>query len=304
MSTPVPASRLDLGERRRWIYGEAGPTFADIESLAAFGPQFGDDPEFCALLHDVARDAVTLDVDPRGYVGEADAAALIALIGREQLSARARVALLIGVLGPAVSAPPALADFAVREVERAILTAGRVEGWHVEALRAFCFAAKAGDAAHVDRAAAETLFDIAHATATADNDPAFADFFARAVGDYLLGAAFVVAPSREAELARERAMDARPTFGAYLSGLAGGWFGGRSPSVEQLADDIYAQENAETEARLAAAQDIDAGEAQWLIAHLARGGELSGPERRLLAFLREEGAAAPPEVAALIDRAA
>src|SRR5437763_484650 len=83
------------------------------------------------------------------------------------------------------SVPPALVAFAVREVERAVLTGRRgplgvehepgiVTAADVAALRLFCFAPTEGAACHVDRATAEALFDIAHATATGANDPAFA----------------------------------------------------------------------------------------------------------------------------------
>jgi hypothetical protein len=41
-----------------------------------------------------------------------------------------------------------------------------------------------------------------------------------------------------------------------------------------------------------------------VIAHLSRGGELTEAEKRLLAFLRDEAASAPPELTALYDKAA
>ncbi len=306
---------------RRSIYDKGAATRTDLAGLLALGGKAGDDPEFIALIADVARDVMTLDVDPRGYVSEDAADWLTAQLGDGSgLTCRAEFEVLKAVVAEAVSVPPSLVAFAVREVERAILTGrsgplggvdhepGVVTAEDVEALRAFCFAATAGEACHVDRASAEALFDIAHATATARNDPGFADFFAKAVGNYLLGAAFVVAPTRAEVLSLEREMDRRESFGGFLGGLAGGLLApeaadGRK-SVDQLAEERYYLENAETEARLDAAAKIDAGEAKWILAHLTRGGELSEAEKRLIGFLREEATAAPPEIAALFDRAA
>jgi hypothetical protein len=317
----TPAGGVDAAQLRQSIYDKGAATRADLAGLLSLSREARDDPDFIALLGEVAGDVMTVEVDPPGYVSESDADWLIAQLGDGSgLTCRAEFEALKSVLSHAVSAPPALAAFALREVERAILTgrrgavggaggeSGVVTAEDVEALRAVCYAPNAGAPLHVGRAAAEALFDIAHATATARNDPSFADFFARAVGNYLLGATFVAVPSREAALAEEREMDQRTTFGAFLSRLAGGLSApdaadGRK-SVDQLAEERYREENEATEARLNEAARIDAGEAKWILAHLARGGELSPAEMRLIAFLREEAIDAPPEIAALFDRAA
>jgi hypothetical protein len=317
----TPAGGVDAAQLRHAIYDKGAATRVDLAGLLALGREAGDDPAFLALLAEVAADVMTEAVDPVGYVSETDADWLVAQLGDGAgLTCRAEFEALKSVLGHAVSAPASLAAFGLREVERAILTGRRaavggvasepgiVTAEDVEALRAVCYAPTAGEPLHVGRAAAEALFDIAHATATARNDPAFPDFFARAVGNYLLGAAFVAAPAREAVLAEAREMDQRPSFGAFLSRLAGGLTApnaadGRK-SVEQLAEARYREENDETEARLEAAARIDAGEAKWVLAHLARGGELSPAEKRLIAFLRDESTGAPPEITALFDQAA
>jgi hypothetical protein len=308
MSSMVP----NAAELRGSIYGKGEATRIDLSALVALCPDMGDDPDYISLVAEVARDVMLGQSDPPGYISEDDADWLTARLGDGAgLSCRAQFETLKAVLGHAVSVPSSLVAFAVREIERAILTGRRsllggvepepgvVTAEDVEALRIVAFAPRAGAGPHVDRATAEALFDIAHATATAPNDPSFPEFFAKAVGNYLTGAAFVIAPKR-----REMAT---PGLADFLEGLAGGLL---SPglegakSVEQLAEERYAEVNAETEARLEAAADIDAGEAKWVLAHLARGGELCPAERRLLAFLREESAAAPAEITALFDNAA
>ena len=315
------AGSPDATALRRSIFEKGAATRSDLAGLIALGPQAGDDPEFIALVSDVAREVMIEDVDPRGYLTEDDADWLTAHLGDGGgLTCRAEFEVLRSVLTHAVSAPRSLSAFAMREIERAILTgrrgafggveheAGVVTAEDVEALRAICFAPTAGAPMHVDRAAAETLFDIAHATVTARNDPGFADFFAKAVGNYLLGAAFVAIATREQALAEEREIDQRSGFGAFLTALVGGLSApnaadGRK-TVDELTEERYHAENAETEARLAAASKIDAGEAKWVLAHLTRGGDLTDAEKRLIAFLRDESTAAPPEIVALFARAA
>jgi len=317
----MSAQGIDTAALRRSIYSKDKADRADLAELLRLGAQAGDDPDFLTLIADVARDALDLDVDPRGYVSDADAQWLIAQIGDGGgLTVKEEFETLKAVIAHAVSVPPALAAFAVREVERAILNGRRgpagvdhqkgvVTSADVEALRLFVFAPNAGAAMHVDRPTAEALFDIAHATAGANNDPEFADFFAKAVGNYLIGAVFLTPDSRDEELGLERELDRpAPSFGQFLSGLAGGLFSpgasdGRR-SVDALAHDIVFRENAETEDRLDAAASVDASEAQWILAHLTREGELTTAERRLLGFLRDEAASAPPEITALYAKAA
>ena len=219
------------------------------------------------------------------------------------------------------SVPPALIAFAVREVEKAILTGRRdamggvdhepgvVTREDVEALRAMAFAptprALAARRQSHGRGAVRHRPRDRDRRRTTPNSPTSSP---RRSAIIFSGAAFVAAPSRAEALAVEREMDERVGFGGFLNGLAGGLFApdaadGRK-SVDQLAEERYFVENAETEARLEAAAKIDAGEAKWILAHLTRGGELSAAEKRLIAFLRDEASAAPPEIAALFDRAA
>jgi hypothetical protein len=310
MPTTIPKA-ADL---RQSIYDKGAANRTDLVGLIALGPQMGDDPDYIDLVAEVARDVIVNDVDPSGFISDETADWLTDRLGDGGgLSCRAEFEVLKSVLSHALSAPPSLVAFAVREIERAILTGRRgplggvehepgvVTAEDVEALRVVAFAPTAGAACHVDRATAEALFDIAHATATARNDPAFAEFFARAVGNYLTGAVFVTALRPE---------NVAPPLGlaGFLKAMAGGLMDpnaadGRK-SVDQLAEERYAEENAETESRLEAAAKIDAGEAKWVLAHLTRGGELTPAERRLLGFLRDEASAAPPEIAALFERAA
>ncbi len=306
---------------RSAIYGNGDPTRADLEDLIACGRQAGSDPAFCVLIAEVATDVFVHQVDPEGYVSDADAGWLVArLSGGGGLSCAAEFEMLKGIFSHAVSVPLQLTKFAISEVKSAILTGRRdavggvdhepgvVTHDDVLTLRAMAFAPTQGSSLHVDRGTAEALFEIAHATATASNDPEFADFFARAVGNYLIGVAFLGTPDRADVLAHEAELDVKPTLAGFLAAMVG------VPSKEDLAnalestegveEDAYLNQNLETEARETDAERIGADKCDWVLAHLTRDGSLTEAEKRLLTFLKEEAASTTPELTALFAKAA
>ena len=312
----------EAGALRRQIYGDRDTRRGDFDMLLSHAAALGADPDFITLLCDVAVDVFLLQADPEYYLTDADAAHVIDILGRDGgIASVAEFAVLKALLGHAVDAPPTLASFALREIEKAILSgrrdalggqdhpAGVVMASDVEALRAILFAPSHGTMLHVTRESAEALFDIAHATAAADNAPEFADLFAQAIGNYLMGAAMLGAPSREETLAVERELD-RPADGflGFLSAMM------HAPTAQQVGDVLESVDgqvedregliNDANDLALEANVPVDAGEAQWVIAHLTRGGPLTAAERRLLAFLKEEAPSAPPELTALYDQAA
>jgi hypothetical protein len=309
----------DAREIRRAIYADGDPTRFDLDRLIAMGREEGADNEFAELLADIATDVMVRLADPAGYVTDEDAAWLIERLRSDGgLASAAEFGMLKSVVGHAVSVPSALTTFAVREVEKAILTGRRdtlggvdhepgvVTSGDVAALRAFAFAPAHGHSLHVDRAAAEALFDIAHATATADNAPEFLDFFAQAVGNYLTGVDFLGTPERSDVLHTEAELARPGGFGAFFAEVFS-----RKPNLSEIAktigDDVDETDralNQETASRLDKASHIERDTAKWVLAHLSRGGQLTAAERRLLAFLRDEAASAPPELTTLYDQAA
>ena len=320
MSALVNGGRVSTLVLRREIFGDhRDPSRADVQKLLTVGRAEGADPQFAELLAEVALDVFVTQVDPSGYITDADAAWLIErLAGGGGLACPAEFGLLETLLGHAVNVPSALTDFAIREVEKAILT-GRRDAFggqdrepvivtlsDVEALRALAFAPTRGHSMHVDRATAEALFDIAHATATADNAPEFVEFFARAIGNHLMGADFLGTPDASEVLSAESELAKPGGFGAFLSAVFQGPrdFRVAREAIGDAQEDEDRAFNAATDAQLDAASHIQPDAATWVIAHLTRGGELTAAERRLLAFLRDEAASAPPELEALYAQAA
>ena len=316
-----PAAVLDL---RRAIYAKSGVTRDDLTQLLARGREAGPDacPEYADLLAEAATDLMVRQADPPGYVAQGDADWLTGQLAEGGgLSCRAEFAMLVDVLRYAVSAPPSLGGFAVREVEKAILTGRRaatgqadhapgvVTPADVAALHSLVFAPVEGSSLHVSRELAEALFDIAHATAGAANDPGFDDLFAKAIGNYLMGLSFRWTPA--AAEAREHAQwaDHASRFADFFSKMVeqplARRFGGISEAtktVDQMDEQTFAAENAADALAIKQASAIAASDADWVIAHLTRVGQLTSAEQKLLGFLAQEASSMPPSLRALVEK--
>ena len=212
-------------------------------------------PDYAQLLCDIAIDLLVNQADPPEYVSAADADWLIAAVRARKLPVMVEFQLLTQVMHYAVSIPPALSAFCLAELEKVIIEgapdhpAGVIQPSDTEALREAVFATDEGSSQHVTRDEAEALFRIAHATAGRDNDPEFDGFFAKAVGNYLMGIAFHGTPSVADEQQLERFEDEKPAgFGGFLHSM----FSNLSmPSAEDL-ESIDARCNARIEAELQA----------------------------------------------------
>jgi len=312
-----PATLLtdeDVAQLRRDIYAKERVTRADFERVLAAGRGAGvaAPKDYAELLSDVAVDLFVWQVDPPKYVSQDDADWLAATLrAGAGLSDHAEVKMLVDVLRYAVSAPASLSAFAVREIEAAIVAghkaAGVVTHEDVEALRNVVYAGTDGSSLHVTRDEAEALFRIAHATTGAANDPSFDDFFARAVGNYLMGVAFHGAPDAAEELQKEQWLNTpppTPALGDLLAALSAGDVSLRSmldatKSVGEIDDERLRAQNAADALEAQRAVAIEPVEASWLFAHLAREGELTSAENRLIQFLAREAPALPPDLAAM-----
>jgi hypothetical protein len=316
LDTAVDAA--EVRELRRSIYSKPMVSRADLTSLLDMGRKAGADvpKDYGDLLADVATDLLVNQVDPPKYISSADANWLIEQVqAGGGLSCGAEFEMLLAVLRYAVSIPPALSSFAVREIEKAIVdghsaargadhAAGIVTPDDVEALRNAVFAATDGASLHVTRESAEALFRIAHATSGRDNDPGFGDLFAKAVGNYLMGIAFRWTPSVADETQKEKWLDEpAPALGGFLHSLLH-----LGKTDEQRLSETESQrvklENDADRAEIARRSDISSADADWVLAHLTRDGQLTQPEKKLLLFLKENAHSLPAALQRVTETAA
>jgi hypothetical protein len=309
---------------RRRLYAKDRVTRADLTELIRLGRNAGPavSTEYAALLAEAATDLLVRQADPSGYIGAADGDWLIGQItDRDGLSRQAETTMLVEVLRYAVSAPPKLTAFAVREVAQTILlrlggengcedrAAGKIAAVDVEALHSLVFAPTEGSSLHVTRESAEALFDIAHATAGVDDESGFDDLFAKAVGNYLMGVPFRWTPTAAEARDHEKWTDRPASFADFFSAMVEKplmqRFGGLSvetKTVDEASEQLFAEENAADAADIQNAAALSAGDTDWVIAHLTRNGPLSSAEQRLLEFLAREASSLPPPLRALIEK--
>ena len=292
---------------RRDIYGKERATKADLARLIDMNRTagVGASRAFVDLLNEVAADVLLNDVDPPKYIQPADADWLMARLSGG-LAGGAERDMLTHVIRNAVSVPPVLAAFAVGEIERGIVSASAdrapvgVSHHDIEALRVVVYAATEGSSLHVTRESAEALFRIADATAGAKNDPAFDAFFARAIGNYLMGIAFRwTLPAGESRRADDWLDAPAQGLGQFVKAMFD-----RDRLGDHDAETVDAAQNAADAQARAHAEKIDAAEADWLVARLHRDGVISEAEKSLLRFLGDESPTSAPALAALIDKAA
>lgn len=291
---------------RREIYADGAARKADLLRLIDMGRVAGGGaaPAFGDLMAEVARDVLVNQVDPPNYIQQVDADWLVARLAEDGgLASRAEYDMLTGVIRKAVSVPPSLAAFALAQIERAIISgaaehsAGVVSPEDLDALRTVVYAATRGSSLHVTRESAEALFRIADALVSA-SDPGFEEFFAKAIGNYLMGIAFRWTPSAEESRKADDWLDApNAGLGEFVAAMFDFSRLSREVDRDALQNAVDARDRAQ-------AERIDAHEADWLIARLYRDGAISAAEKRLLRFLRDESPSIAPALAALIETAA
>jgi hypothetical protein len=291
---------------RREIYADGAAKKTELLRLVAMERVAGGEASraFVDLLGDVACDVMLNAVDPPKYIQPGDAEWLVSVLSRGGgLANWTEYAALVRVIRDALFVPSSLAAFALAQIERAILAgaaghaAGVASDADIEALRSVVYATTEDGALHVTRQSAEALFRIADALAGV-SDPAFEEFFAKAIGNYLMGVALRGTPSAAQRRHVERWLDEpAPTLGDFVASMF---------DFDRLAADAGAPalEGAAPAAETARAEKIDAREAEWLIARLNRDGRISPAEKRLLRFLKAESPSIAPALAALIDKAA
>ena len=258
--------------------------------------------------------------EPVGYLSEDTAAWISAEISKRKApSTDADLELVTNIIEKARQVPLTFSAFALRMAKAEVIYGdgpdargrmhihGRVTEADVITLKRILWGAGSEGHLAISRDEAEALVAIADATTGAENDPAFDDLFARAIGNYLIGATGRSVPTRaDALIARTR--------GTYTSSLGGalsafqnmmrpsaddvreGWDmvrHGRS-LTDQVSLATEAEHHARNEARqtaMAVAEVMTPDKAGWLLDHVGKNGVMTGPEKSLVRFIAREASA-------------
>ena len=293
LSAGTPISADDVLAARRWAWSDGGISPAEAETIFELNNLNSDpSPDWIDFFVEALTEYVVNRQPPRGYVGEAEAAWLIAQIDRDgRVGTGAELELLVKVLETALAAPETLKSYALRQIETIVLTGegptrrggdltpGRIDEAEVTLLRRLLFASGGDGTTIITRDEAELLWRLKDATLGKDNAPGWKQLFVQAVGNHLMAYGSYQPLSRP-EAARLEA------FVADTSTNVLGFLGrmsrsiGNSPPPERPKVDH--------QAGIEASRAITPDEAAWLKQKTDADGSVDALEAALLAFVAEE----------------
>lgn len=276
------------------------------------------DPSWAPFFVEAITDYIVNQSPPEGYITAENADWLIGKISRNGLvDTKTKLDLLINVLDKARWSPASLVRFALEQVKGAVLNsdgplragkklvAGEISESEIELVRRILYAFGGDGSVAVTRAEAEVLFDINDAVGQGPANPAWTDLFAKAIASSLMASSGYAVPTREEALRREEWLEQRGDLspramaGAMtVLGLSNIWPLFREQSSEERALARLERQRIE----IITNEEITEGEADWLIARLARDGEVTYNEEALLAFLNRESPKIPSSLADLIRK--
>lgn len=282
--TAWPDGRIDQAE------AEAILAINDV--VSAKGPEWVD------FLVEAVGEYVLNGSEPRGYIADETADWLIARLDHDgRLDSAAELELLVRVLEKALGTPDRLKDYALAQIERAVLTgegptrdggtlsAGSITEAECKLLRRVIFASGGDRPAAVSQHEAEMLFRLKDATLGQPNAAEWQRLFVQGVGNYLQGW------TGGRAITRERAAELE-SFMNQTSGGLGGFFSRMSRigagDLRSAARDMLAGAPARDfsgEARAEAA--LTSPEQSWLDGKIGADGQTDPLETALLAFLAE-----------------
>jgi hypothetical protein len=315
----------DITAVRRIVYADGAVSAEELGRLFEIEhARKAHHREWSSFFREAVVDVALNQTPPLGYVSEANAEALIAAIG-ERRDARTDTELeaLADIVQKAREVPPRFSAFVLKQIKNAViysdgvdaqgqpLSPGAVTASEIGLMQRVLWGAEAGGMLAISREEAEALFDIADATTGADNDPAWSDMFARAVGNYLLGATARQAISREAALQAwhtDYESDIVATLTRILRGTADVFETGLGalgePSLASRTEFNIATDELERARAREKAENLHGEKAEWLVDRIRRNGLVTGPERELLEFVKREANLTSPDLRVLIDQLA
>jgi hypothetical protein len=147
------------------------------------------------------------------------------------------------------------------------------------------------------------LFDINDITAASENDPAWVNFFGKAIANHMMADEAYLAPSRAEALRVEKWLeDPKADVGGFFSRMVSGLRGilgintvsGRATKAKLLKQ----------VAAIGESENITEAEALWFMQRLNRDGQMSEAEYAALSFLKRESKDIHPSMLPLLQQVA
>ena len=292
----VSAEEILVLRREAWPDGRISQ--AEAEAIFALDRQLeSKSSEWVDFLVESLGEYVVNQRAPAGYVDRENASWLMMQIDHDgSLCSMSEVELLVRVFERASNVPQALKDYAISQMELAVLegtgptrdggqlAAGNVTAAEVKLLRRAIFAPASERPAAVGRKEAEMLFRLKDATLEADNAPEWQRLFVQGVANYLQGYS-----DSNAQISHERAQELEHFMNESRSSV-GGFLGRMAKASPAAFGQVFRRRDNGT-SRLedvVAAEAVTHAEREWLDAQIDANGRVDAYERALLDFLAED----------------
>jgi hypothetical protein len=311
---------------RRMIYSKGNVTKHDAEVLFKLDRACSKkDPAFAALFVEALTDYFVWQTEPKGYVTAEQAKYLIENVTFDgHVSVKTELELVLNVVHWARQVPEELTMLVLDAVRESVMLsresvfgANRPQcaiGAGDVAILSKAVHAPAGDGSLlITRREADMLFALNDATEAGHNDPAWTDFFVRAIANHLLNPMNAPqVPTRDEAAARDKWLSERGSVGQLLTGVATSIARGNVPFAQVWEElDPFgasaAKKEAEAETRAVAErlerEQVDAEEAKWVASRILADGAVDENEIALLKFLKEHAHSIDPSLDAVMKRA-
>lgn len=263
-------------------------------------------------------DHVVHQTSPQGRISDENADWLISCMAQEgMVDGAASFEMLVKVLEAATMSPDALVRFALEQVGNAVCNnAGPlcddarrtnrerhvITKSDVEQMRRIMYAFGGDGGMAVTKSEAEFLFNLNDKTHEFDNDPAWSDFFVRAIGNYVMATLGGATPSRKAVLEADTWMEGEGLFDKLTNSLRSVFKTAMSGSA--AVETAMEQTNAARHESRSKAEEINLDEANWISNRIGADGILHQNEKALLHFIEKESHSIHPSLKELIAKAA
>jgi hypothetical protein len=296
----------DALEVRRIVFADGGPVTCEAaEALFKLNAAAGQlSAEWRALFVEALVELVVRQRVPAGYVDAETSTWLMDAVDRHPVREDV-LDMLVHVLETADETPDALDAVVLGALKSALLERPEPRALtkaDVERLRRAVFALGSEGNIEVSRREADLLFDINDVLHGEANDPAWAEFFVRAIADSVLRVQTYVELSTADELKAEAFLaDTKVHPFAFLGAVLHpartvGQFGQHDADIL----DMWAARNAADTAADEAARSVEADQAHWLMERMQRDGRFDANERKLVRFLVENARTIDPALHAAI----
>lgn len=283
--------------RASWADGAISPE--EAEALFEINDRIAQpSQEWADYFVEALGEFVVNGLEPKGYVTQDQTDWLISRLDHDgSLQSLTELELLTKLVEKATNVPQSLKDYAIAQVEKAVLTGegptrggnlekGNVNATEVAILRRVIFAQASDRPAAASRSEAELLFRLKDASLGANNAPEWKRLFVQGVGSYISGYTSYQPLDIERARALEKFMDeSSPSLLRFAGRMA------RSNIESGFVDtfcNLLGKKERDTAGEAAEAAKVSTEEDTWLQGQIDANDVIDEYDEALLTFLKEE----------------